>query len=79
MNNDNENIIEAVNIDTAYEDVANAIIKQAAHDYRLALVRDDRTKIESIERFFKSERYTVLTTISGEFIMNRIKKELKLV
>ena len=71
---DNENVIEAVNKETAYEDVANAIIKQAAHDYRKALVKGDRTKIDSLEKFFRSERYLVLSNLSGEFIMERVKK-----
>jgi hypothetical protein len=76
MDGDNDVEYVVVNKDTAYEDIANAIIRQAAHDYRIALATHNQLKIESLERFFKSERYTILSTISGEFIMSKIKDEV---
>ena len=68
--------MELVNIDACYEDIANAIIEQAAVDYRRALIKKDALKIDSIERFFKSDRFTMLSTLNGKFIIDRIKKTI---
>lgn len=67
----------------ACRDLANAIIIQAATDYRAALrrkrrnpgsVRADHT-ISEIERFFHSEWFTCLTDVKGEYLIERIRKE----
>ena len=68
--------MELVNIDACYEDIANAIIEQAAVDYSRALIKKDALKIDSIERFFKSDRFTMLSRLNGKFIIDRIKKTI---
>lgn len=66
-----------------WEDFANAIIVQAANDYRKAREKlhdnpEDRMAIaekKSIERFFHSNWYEVLTTVDGQYILNRLNNE----
>lgn len=63
--------------------LANAIIIQAADDYRVALrrlklnrmSREYRLVKEDCERFFQSEWFEVLTKVDGKTIMMRIQKE----
>lgn len=63
--------------------LANAIIIQAADDYRVALrrlklnrmSREYRLVKEDCERFFQSEWFEVLTKVDGKAIMMRIQKE----
>ena len=63
--------------------LANAIIIQAADDYRLALrrlklnrmSREYRQVKEDCERFLQSEWFEVLTKVDGKTIMMRIQKE----
>ena len=65
--------------------LANAIIIQAAEDYRTALrcLRinpDHKPSLEMLqecERFFRSEWYQMLTTVDGEMIMRKIREEEK--
>ena len=68
------------NKDTGYEALANAIIVQAADDYRKALVgscNDHTRSIRSLERFFRSDWFKTLTTVDGEYIMQKIRDEVK--
>lgn len=70
-----------------YERLANAIIEQAAVDYRKALKRlkrfpDDRYALgekSSIERFFHSTWFGTLTTVDGDVLIQgisaRVRKE----
>ncbi len=63
--------------------LANAIIVQAADDYRVSLRRLKLNRMsrefqmmkEECERFFQSEWFEVLTNLDGTTIMNRIRKE----
>ena len=63
--------------------LANAIIIQAADDYRVALRRLKLNRMsreylqvkEDCERFFQSEWFEVLSNVDGNMIMNRIQKE----
>ena len=69
-----------------YEELANAIILQAVKDYREALrllgmnpndksaKRDQR----NIERFFRSEWFSILTDLNGELLMKKLKEEVSL-
>ena len=67
-----------------YERLANAIIIQAAKDYRTAqkrLKRNPRNSLaqaeaESIERFFRSEWYRCLTEVDGETLIRKLKEEV---
>jgi hypothetical protein len=68
---------------TEYEKLANAIVLQAAKDYRHALKhlrkcpnsRDARTQISELERFFRSGWYTALTTVDGEYLITELRRE----
>lgn len=67
-----------------YERLANAIILQAASDYRRDLKklkknpqnRDVRNDALQIEKFFRSPWYQVLTTVDGEFLIQKLRKEI---
>ena len=55
-----------------YEKLANAIIMQAVRDYRNSCSYQTRC---SIERFFRSDWFMVLTNLDGEMLIKRLKKE----
>ena len=62
-----------------YENLANAIIIQAAKDYRHALKVPGKPgnvkKIEECERFFRSQWLRLLTAIDGEALVEELRKE----
>ena len=68
-----------------YEQLANAIILQAVKDYRDALKkpkkrpRYDPAKvvIEEVERFFHSDWYRELTSVDGNFLIEKIRSEVR--
>lgn len=60
-----------------YEKLAEAIILQAVKDYRKALKHDERGRKREIERFFRSEYFTVLTNISSEMMIQKLRAEVK--
>ena len=55
-----------------YEKLARAIIVQAVRDYRNSCSYQTRC---SIERFFRSEWFMVLTNLDGETLIKRLRKE----
>ena len=55
-----------------YENLANAIILQAAKDYRLT---DDEQQLQEIERFFRSCWFGVLSKVDPEFLIKGLRKE----
>lgn len=68
-----------------YNKLANAIIIQVAKDYRSAL---KRLKINSsnriamsdameCERFFRSDWYSTLTDVDGEYLISKLREEVK--
>lgn len=67
-----------------YVRLANAIILQAASDYRRDLKklkknpqnRDVVNDALLIEKFFHSPWYQVLTTVDGEFLIQKLQKEI---
>ena len=59
-------------MDTPYENLANAIVLQAVKDYRL---HDDEQELASIERFFRSGWFGVLTRIDPEMLISKLRKE----
>lgn len=67
-----------------YENLANAIVFQAAKDYRKALRKYKRqpenksakSEIREIERFFRSNWYRTLTDLDGEMLIKRLREEL---
>ena len=74
----------AKRVGAPYGDLANAIIIKACNDYRAALKRvkknpENKNAIEealSLERFFKSPWYQVLTSVDGEFLIRKIRAEI---
>ena len=63
-------------IKTAYEDLANAIIVQAAKDYK-SLMEGAKPStgfnLVEIENFFKSEWYRVLTKVDSDIILEQLR------
>ena len=63
--------------------LANAIVIQAAKDYRTALrhvrrkpdSKTARAEVSELERFFRSEWYRYLTNVNGEALMKKLKEE----
>ena len=55
-----------------YENLANAIILQAAKDYRLT---DDEQQLQEIERFFRSGWFGVLSKVDPELLIKELRKE----
>ena len=67
-----------------YEKLANAIVLQAVSDYRAALKkvkknpknRDAIDGVLQIEKFFRSNWYQTLTSVDGEYLIERLRKEI---
>lgn len=67
-----------------YETLANAVILQAAEDYRKALHtlslyphdRAARGEKQSIIRFFRSGWFKILTNLDPEMLIERLNKEV---
>ena len=70
--------------DDAYERLANAIIIQAARDYKRTLKRlkknpknkevmDEAMKLED---FFHSEWYEFLTSLDGDLLIKKLRKSI---
>ncbi|HPY64131.1 MAG TPA: hypothetical protein PKW87_05495 [Bacillota bacterium] len=68
-----------------YEQLANAIILQAVKDYRDALKkmkkrpRYDPAKdmIDEVERFFHTDWYRELTSVDGNFLIEKLRSEVR--
>ena len=66
-----------------WHSLANAIVIQAAKDYRVALRRLRKnpnnksalSEIVDLERFFRSEWYAALTNVPGELLIQKLKEE----
>lgn len=67
-----------------YENLANAIIVQAAEDYRKALKQLKKNPKNTVamsmamecERFFRSDWYEHLTSVDGEYLINKLRQEV---
>ena len=65
----------------AYTDLANAIVKQAADDYRSALkgnsVQDKPPKsvLIELECFFHSDWFHTLTKVNPDYLIAQLRKE----
>ena len=70
---------------TPYQELANAIIEQAAKDYRIALAYHFRhpqnpkyqQNVFEIERFFRSDWYDALTDLDGEYLIREIRRRVQ--
>ena len=68
-----------------YENIANAIILQAVKDYRDALKRLKKksgnqaamSDAMECERFFHSGWYKALTSVDGEYLIQKLREEAK--
>lgn len=71
-------------LENPYERLGNAIVIQAARDYRAALKKlkknpKNKEVIEEalqIEKFFQSPFYQVLTFVDGEYLISQLRKEI---
>ena len=69
-----------------FEGLANAIIIQAAADYRLALKQLRQNPLfqpairmsYEVERFFRSDWFSILTRINGIEMLARLKTEVEI-
>ena len=69
---------------TPYEELANTIVLEAVRDYRKALSRYSvhyenvtfRRDKESLERFFRSEWFGVLTNLDPEVLIRKLCEEV---
>ena len=69
-----------------YENLANAIILTAVDDYRRALKKysknpdskSAKAEVDSLERFFRSQWDSVLTSVEGEFLIRKLRAEFNL-
>ena len=61
--------------ETAYENLANAIVEQAVKDYRAAKRTGNSGRIASIRRFFRSDWFRTLTDVDGEYLIRKLDKE----
>ena len=68
---------------TPYENLANGIVLRAVDDYRDAL-RDLRVNpsypdalrtVSEVERFFRSGWFSVLTSVDGVLLLEKLQKE----
>jgi len=68
-----------------YEQLANAIILQAVKDYRDALKKlkkrpryePAKDMIDEVERFFHSDWYRELTSVDGNFLIKKLRSEVR--
>ena len=85
MSYSEEKISRTCNINEAYENLANAIVKQAVVDYKEPLRKleknpndkEAKRDAERIERFFHSGWYTQLTSIDGDWLIRKIREMVK--
>ena len=55
-----------------YQELANAIILQAVHDYRDTM---DQKTLSEIENFFLSDWFEILTNIDGRDLLMKLRRE----
>lgn len=71
-------------MNTPYENLANAIVLSAVTDYRESLQRWTRhpkkqlyiAEKQSLERFFRSDWFSVLTSLDPEVLISRLMHEV---
>jgi hypothetical protein len=74
-------MIMPTSIEYNLEDLTNAIVKQAADDYRKALRgkgysgKSASEVIVEVEKFFRSKYFNLLTNVKGEYLIEKLKEE----
>lgn len=66
-----------------YQELANSIILVAVEDYKVALelLKAEpneptyKRQVKKLEKFFLSEYYSILTSIDGQTLINRLRGE----
>lgn len=64
-----------------YQLLANGVVLQATTDYRNALAgigigsKSAEDVVIEIENFFRSEYFRILTKVSGEYLIEKLRKE----
>ena len=61
--------------DDPWRNLANAIVAVAADDYRSALRNEDEGLLKSLERFFHSEWYRILTDVDADRLLGMLRRE----
>jgi len=56
--------------------LANAVIAQAANDYRRAIKSKNKDMIYNCESFFMSDRFSIMTNLNGKYLIDRIRREV---
>ena len=77
--------VQSQSHEDGYSNLGNAIILQAAKDYRDALKAlrynphsTERQKMKSeVEKFFVSDLFSILTNIDGRMLMKKLQQEVK--
>ena len=67
-----------------YTELANAIVIQAAKDYRKALktlkryprYEPAKAVVAEVEEFFRSDWYRTLTSVDADMLMRKIRREI---
>ena len=67
-----------------YTELANAIVIQAAKDYRKALktlkryprYEPAKAVVAEVEEFFRSEWYRTLTSVDADLLITKIRREI---
>lgn len=80
-----EKISRSVTITEAYENLANAIVKQAVVDYKAQLRKlakkpkdkDAQREAERLEKFFHSGWYEQLTNLDGDWLIRKVREMVK--
>ena len=68
-----------------YENLANSIVLLAVKDYRAALKKlkkwprneSAKTMKDEVERFFRSDWYRELTSVDSNFLIEKLKSEVR--
>lgn len=65
-------------METMYQNLANAIVIQAAKDYEDALIKEHQWKRErkDLENFFTGDDIKVYTSVNGPALMEEIRKKV---
>ena len=66
-----------MNLHQNYIALAQAIIKQAAEDWRVAAQKGDEESRRKIENFFRSHWFKCLTDLDGEYLLKRLEREFE--
>ena len=60
-----------------WENLANAIIAQAAHDYEMSFTpRGKKIDRDEVVRFFRSGWYEMLTSVDPEFVIHGLNERV---